>query len=126
MRYTLIISTPPRSSANARACRFAKTLLACEHRIECVFFFDAGASCALASAVSAQDEDNILAQWAALAPNTTLTVCSASAAKYGVLSADEAARLQQVATAHPAFEVGGLGQLQAAIGISDRVVSFNG
>lgn len=129
MNYTLIVSASPRtSSANARACRFAQALLQKGHVLTRVFFIDRGVTTALATTLYAQDENNITDQWATLGAENAveLTVCSASAARYGVLHPTEAARLKLQETLHPSFTLGGLGLLQEAIDQSDRVVNFNG
>lgn len=120
MKYTLVISSNPRQRGNTLALDFANALLDKKHTLCCVFFMDEGVSTALSSCLCAQDERNIREDWAQLADHCELTVCSASAAKYGVLGGTEAKR----GTLHPAFTLDGLGVLVAATANSDRVVNF--
>jgi len=129
LNYALLVLSPPDSLINRRALEFCRELLNQSHRIERVFFHDAGAASGLGSTVYPQDERNPTDEWTAFANENQveLIVCIASALKRGVIDAAEAKRYQQQsATMHPAFEIGGLGLLVDAGANCDRLITFGG
>ena len=92
-----------------------------------MFFYQEGVRHGDRLACHAQDEQDRLAQWASLAEEhgTDLVLCIASAVKRGVLDPGEAGRHEKpAASAHPAFELSGLGQLVDAHLQCDRLVTF--
>ncbi len=83
----------------------------------------------LSTAITAQDEADTPQKWVELAGshNLELILCVSSALKRGLLDATEAERYEKEAvTVHPAFEIGGLGQLVDASMESDRLITFGG
>lgn len=125
MIYSLLVLSSPLQSQNA--VRFAAALVQRGHQLERVFFMDDGVYHGQGSAVYPQDEADAGQAWQALHADhgVELVLCSASAAKRGILDAGEAARHErQGATMHPAFSVGGLGLLVEATINADRLVTF--
>ncbi|MEO0437371.1 MAG: DsrE family protein [Pseudomonadota bacterium] len=122
MRYSLLVLVSPEQSALAvHALRFSQALLMAEHRIDCVFFQDAGVLTGLSGCEAAQDELDLRDEWTHFAATDSgkLILCSASAARYGLL-AEEGERLLS------GFTIGGLGELVAAEARSDRTLVFGG
>lgn len=103
------------------ALRFAQALAAAEHQVECVFFQDSGVLTGLSDCEVAQDELDLRAEWTRFAAShaVRLVLCSASAARYGLL-AGNGSRLST------GFTVGGLGELVEAEASSDRSLCFAG
>jgi tRNA 2-thiouridine synthesizing protein D len=130
MKFSLLVmSSPQGSQAGDSAWRFARAALDTGHEVYRVFFYLEGSYHGNALSVPPQDEVDRAARWAELAAqhDVDLVLCIASAAKRGVLDADEAARHEKAAaSAHPAFTVSGLGQLVDAHLNSDRLVTFGG
>lgn len=123
----LVLAAPASGHASLTAARFARTLLARGHSLQRVFFLDDGTLTGLASAVTPQDEQAPLQQWVALAEarQTELVLCISSALKRGLLDSAEATRHERpAATAHLAFELGGLGLLVESAQTVDRLVTF--
>ncbi len=123
----LVLASPTAGHGSLTAARFARALLARGHRLQRVFFLDNGTLTGLATAVTPQDEQSPLQQWAQLAEEhqTELVLCISSALKRGLLDATEATRHERAAaTVHPAFELGGLGLLVEAAQTADRLVTF--
>lgn len=121
MRYTLLVLSPPDiGSSNRHALGFARAVIAAGHTLECVFFFDAGALTALSDTEAPQDEDDLRSHWQALASeaHTTLQVCVASAARFGLADPVNKERLLS------GFGIAGLGALAEAQLSSDRLLSF--
>ncbi|MEM8562756.1 MAG: sulfurtransferase complex subunit TusD [Pseudomonadota bacterium] len=124
----LVTSTPFSGQGAATAARFAHTLIEQGHELSSVFFLDAGVENGAANAVCPQDESDILGLWIELAEQhqVELTLCIASALRHGMLDEAEAERYERAATVHPAFSIGGLGQLVDANAKADRVITFGG
>ncbi|MCB1695856.1 MAG: sulfurtransferase complex subunit TusD [Halioglobus sp.] len=130
MIYALLVMSSPASGQCAMtAARFARGVLARGHSIKRVFFLDAGTGAGSATAVYPQDESARLQPWVDLAEQhgVELSLCIASALKYGMLDEAEATRYdRRRGTIHPAFTLAGLGQLVDAAASVDRMVSFGG
>tara|TARA_R110002110_G_scaffold405550_1_gene624770 strand:+ start:33288 stop:33683 length:396 start_codon:yes stop_codon:yes gene_type:complete len=123
----LVLAGPASGHSSLTAARFARALLARGHHLQRVFFLDNGTLTGLASAVTPQDEQGALEQWVQLAAEhqTELILCISSALKRGLLDSTEATRHERpAATAHPSFELGGLGLLVEAAQTADRLVTF--
>lgn len=130
MIYSLLVLSSPASGHGARhAAGFARAVLARGHTLHRVFFLDDGAYTGAAAAVPPQDEPGALQTWTDLASEHALdlVLCVSSALRRGVVDETEARNRELGAsTAHPAFSIGGLGQLVEAWTVSDRIVSFGG
>ncbi|MEM6582470.1 MAG: sulfurtransferase complex subunit TusD [Pseudomonadota bacterium] len=130
MRYALLVTSSPFSGQGAAtAAHFARALLAQGHELSSVFFLDAAVENGAACAVPPQDETDALPVWIELAEQhgVELTLCVASALRYGVLDTQEAERHERLAaTIHPAFTIAGLGQLVDAGSKADRLITFGG
>jgi tRNA 2-thiouridine synthesizing protein D len=128
MNYCLVVlSSPYASDASGRAAKFARALLGRGHEIGQVFFYDEGTYGGLGTAICPQGEVSALQDWTNLQSDYALelVLCIGSAIKRGVLDGTEAERHEQAgATIHPAFILGGLGQLVDASSRCDRLVSF--
>ena len=130
MIYSLLIVASPVSGHGARtAAGFALSAIASGHSIQRVFFLDDGVYCGTASAVFPQDEADRLQPWLQLAREhaVELVLCVSSALRRGMLDPTEAERHEKAAaTVHPAFCIGGLGQLVEAVNQCDRLITFGG
>lgn len=121
MQYALLILSSPDAGHSARhALMFARAVLRAGHRIECVFFFDAGVLTAAAGCEAPQDEDDLRAGWQALQDEHSLRLvaCVASAHRFGVAAA------AQAADGPSGFEIAGLGELIEAAANADRLQTF--
>jgi len=123
--YSLLVLSSPLKSTNA--ARFAQA--ACErgHQFVRVFFMDDGVYHGQGNAVYPQDETPPGTLWQSLRDEygLELVLCISSSLKRGILNSEEAARHEQHSAAiHPAFEIGGLGQLVDAAAHSDRLITF--
>ncbi len=128
MRFSiLVLNAPSSGQAGDSAWAFARAVVDAGHELYRVFFYHEGVGHGDRLATPAQDEVDRQARWASLAEETgtDLVLCIASAVKRGVLDAGEASRHEKTAaSAHPAFELSGLGQLVDAHMQSDRLVTF--
>lgn len=109
------------------AQRFIIAALAAGHLIEQVFFYHDAVAEADANAAPAQDDPTALEPWPLLAKrgNFALNVCVAAAARRGVLSTEEAKRLEKpCANLQQGFELVGLGVFIEGLINADRVVTF--
>ncbi len=128
MKYAILVrSAPAVSQAPTTAVHFARAAMAAGHEIVRIFFYQAGVLNALNTLCPAQDDALLPKAWHELAESgTELMVCAASAARHGVLGADEAKRYGHP---HPTldeahFVVGGLGSWVEAVQLVDRVLVF--
>ncbi len=116
-RFALMVCHPPDSILRARsALAFVRHLLAAGHQLPCVYFYQAGAGLALATAQISSDDFNPRQHWQQLATEHALElkVCVGSAQRRGVME-------QTLATG---FSIVGLGQWIAAAAAADRVIRF--
>jgi tRNA 2-thiouridine synthesizing protein D len=115
------------SQASATALRFSLAALAKGHTIHQVFFYHDGVHTASALSVPPQDEPSPQAGWHAVSTDhgVRLAVCIAASLKRGIIDEQERARYRlSAASAHPAFEIVGLGQLVESVMSSDRFITF--
>jgi len=128
--YSLLVLSSPASGQGAQtAAAFAHAVIAREHTIQRVFFFDAGTYNGSSQAIFTQDESDRLQPWLDLAQqhSVELILCISSAIRRGLLDDTEAQRYDKPGPGiHPAFTVSGLGQLVDAAAHSDRLVTFGG
>ena len=128
MMFSLLVTAPAIANSNAWAAyHFAKAITESEHSVYRVFFYGDGTYTANALSIAPQDQECITQLWAALGTqhNIDLCVCVSSASRRGIIGLDEAKRHNKLsASIHPAFTIGGLGQLVDATSHSERVVSF--
>ncbi len=128
MRFSiLVLNSPTAAQAGDSAWAFARAAVDAGHELYRVFFYDEGVAHGSLLATPAQDDVDRQARWVELAEQqgADLVLCIASAVKRGVLDSGEAQRHEKPgASAHPAFELSGLGQLVDAHINSDRLVTF--
>ena len=125
----LVLNSPGAAQSGDSALAFARAVVEAGHELYRVFFYHEGVQHGDRLAVPAQADIDRQAAWAALAADhkVDLVLCIASAIRRGVLDENEAGRHEQTAaSAHPAFELSGLGQLVDAHLHSDRLVTFGG
>ncbi|WP_028115504.1 sulfurtransferase complex subunit TusD [Ferrimonas senticii] len=126
-RFVIFVNGPAYGSQHAySALRFAEAVLAQGHQLAQVFFYQDGVHNASSLLSPASDEFAINKQWRALHQQGVALVCCASAAlRRGVVDAEAAQDLDQVAgNLDPAFTLGGLGEYVTAAATADRVVQF--
>jgi len=129
MKFAIALFAPPHAPSSRRALRFAESVLAGDHEIVRLFFYQDGVHNASSAVVAPQDEQDTAAQWSALIAEHQLdaVVCIAAALRRGVLDQDEAARYQRpAASVSPPWELSGLGQLHEAAQLADRLICFGG
>ena len=129
MKFVIALFSPAHSPASRRALRFAEAVLAGGHEIVRLFLYQDGVHSASANPVTAQDEEDIAAQWARFVNAHELdgVVCIAAGLRRGVLDEQEAKRHQRpAANLAPGWELSGLGQLHEAGQQADRLVGFGG
>jgi len=126
--YTLLVlCSPDAGTVPVAAVRFAGAAIERGHRIRRVFFQDEGVRHGDALQVFPQDEVGITQLWTDLHARheIDLVLCISSCLRRGLLDETESQRYEKsAATLHPAFTIGGLGQLLEAAAESDRLVTF--
>lgn len=129
MKFVIALFSPAHSPASRRALRFSEAVLAGGHEIVRLFLYQDGVHSASANVVTAQDEEDIAAQWSGFINANRLdgVVCIAAGLRRGVLDEQEAKRRQRpAANLAPDWELSGLGQLHEASQQADRLVCFGG
>ena len=129
MQFVLLISCAPHSAAMRRALCFARELLAQEHSIGRLFFYQDAVHVASALQVCAQDEQHPGLQWQQLIQQHSLDAvgCVAAALRRGVVDQAEADRYRLPASnLLSGFTLSGLGQLHEAMQDGDRLLHFKG
>ncbi|MBQ0760434.1 MAG: sulfurtransferase complex subunit TusD [Gammaproteobacteria bacterium] len=126
--FAILVTGQPYSDQSSKtALQFCKALIASQHRICRVFFFNDGVHCANSFITPPQDEHAIPKQWQALQQDydLDLVVCVSSALRRGIIDQKEAQRYEidghNMATG---FSIGGLGQWVDACINADRVIRF--
>lgn len=112
-----MVSSSPQSRLVARtAVEFARTAVATGHCLDCVFFYQDGATTALSNDLAGGDDFDPRRHWQRLAADheVDLVVCSGSAERRGVGQHNLA----------PGFRISGLGRWLEALGKADRVMTF--
>lgn len=127
-RVSILVMSSPIDSQNASsALRFARTVLASEHELAGVFFYQQGVQNANSFSIQSSDEYGIYTAWSELSHSNhcPLLVCVSAATQRGVISAQDAADndLAHFNLTAP-FESVGLGDLAALLHNSDRLVQF--
>jgi tRNA 2-thiouridine synthesizing protein D len=125
----LVLSSPCSGQTSATAAKFAVSVLARGHSIHRVFFLDDGVFAGASSLVLPQDESSTVERWVELHDRHSidLVLCVSSALKRGLVDSAEAKRYElESATAHPAFEISGMGQLVDTCNACDRLITFGG
>lgn len=94
--------------------QLASAWLAAGHRLEAVYFYQAGARYGLKTPVISSDDFDPVAGWLALADQQSLplSICIGSAERRGVVAS----------TVAPGFSITGLGTWLAAAAAADRVL----
>ncbi len=129
MKFALAVFAAPQSPASRRALRFAQALLAQQHQLLRIFFYQDGVHNASRNIVSPQDELDLPAEWQDFVREQQLDapVCIAAALRRGLLNREEANRYgRSAANLNPEWELGGLGLWHEAMQQADRVVCFGG
>lgn len=126
MRYVLMVRQPVYGSQGAfLAYQFACALLEQGHRIQQIFFAQAGVTNGNAFVYPANDEFNLICAWQALARthHIPLHLCIAAAQRRGIVDATTAAQANQHNLAE-GFILAGLGEFSKAVLEADRVISI--
>lgn len=129
MKFAIALFAPPHAPSARRALRFAQAVLAGGHEITRLFFYQDGVHSAAQTPVTPQDELDLSAEWRDFVREQQLdgVVCIAAALRRGVLNQQEAERYQRSAASLGAdWTLSGLGQLQDAAQLSDRLICFGG
>lgn len=114
--FTIIVEGEPYGSeSSSLAFLFAKESVK-KHIVQAVFFYQNGVYNANKFTNPANDECNLIEEWAALAKqkNIRLVLCSAAGERRGISNSV----LQEQ------FEIGGLSDLAVFIDSSDKVIQF--
>lgn len=121
MKISLAIYAAPHTDGNAeRAYHFARSALQLNHQIYRLFFFNEGVlNCA-------DDTTYLCKQWQSLIEKHRLDaiICSASAEKRGLTSAQNYSQDSATKPIHAAFQPGGIAQLIDAAAHSERLLTF--
>jgi tRNA 2-thiouridine synthesizing protein D len=127
MKFAIVVKSAALDSQGAwSAAQFAAKALNMGHEITRIFFYQQGTMNGSAQNQQPQGQPDCSEHWQALADQgIDLCLCISSAVRRGVMDANEAKRHNKHATLHPAFSIGGLGQLVDAHAKSDRVVTFH-
>ncbi len=115
MLYTIVVQSSHLNN-NSEALALAQELLNNKHKISVIFFLFDAAYTANAFIDMPTDEPNISQQWSAFAKQHSikLIVCSASAARRGIVAANLA----------DGFNLGSIGELVESCDAADHVVSL--
>lgn len=127
LHYTLFVTGPAYGTQQARsAYQFANALLTQQHRIDAIFFYQAGVDNANQLSAPASDEFDLVRAWESLAKkhDIALHVCVAAALRRGIVDEANAPAASKIANLSPAFTLSGLGALAQATLTSDRVIQF--
>lgn len=125
MDYVLAIKSPVYGAQGAYlAYQVAEVLLAAEHNITQIFFFQDGISNANALINPASDEINLLEKWLNLAKlhHLPLHLCISAAQRRGVV--DHQTSKSQQSNLAEGFILAGLGEFSQAILKADRLLTF--
>lgn len=128
LTYALVVTGSAYGSQAARsAYLFAEALIAQQHKLEVVFFYQDGVSNASSLLVPANDEFDLTHAWQSLASKhgVKLEICIAAALRRGIVGEDEA-QLHKLKASNLAagFSQVGLGSLSERLLTADRVVQF--
>ena len=116
MKYVIIINSAPLANqASLSAYHFANALLAKQHELLTVFFYQDAAYHGLTQTVIPVHEANIIQNWQTLARQhqLDLTICSAAALRRGV-----------TLETNSGFHLAGLGYLLEICQQADKVINF--
>lgn len=117
MRYVLAIKSPVYGAQGAYlAYQFAEELLAQQHEISQIFFFQHGVSNGNAFVEPASDEFNLPEHWKKLAETHRLPL-------HLCISASQRRGITEQNLAEP-FVLAGLGEFSKAVFEADRVITF--
>ncbi|MDH0745235.1 sulfurtransferase complex subunit TusD [Pseudomonas sp. GD03842] len=129
MKFAIALFSPAHAPSSRRALLFAQAVVAAGHEIVRLFFYQDGVHSASSNVVTAQDEQDIPAQWREFvtAHHLDAVVCIAAGLRRGVLNQEEAERYSRpAANLTSPWELSGLGQLHDAVQAADRLISFGG
>jgi len=128
MNYSIVINTSRQNvERHLSALALAKIICANPQNTLSLFFWQDGTDTALAYCQPPRNEISIQQRWISFAADhqIPLQVCIASSLRRGVLDNAEAKRHDApMATAHPSFEIAGLGALIEARCSADRNLQF--
>lgn len=130
MKFTIAVFSPPHAPSSRRALRFCEALLASEHEISRLFFYQDGVHNASRAVIAPQDEPAVSSEWAAFIRHHSLdaVVCIAAALRRGTLDVNEAQRHGRLGadTVEAPWVLSGLGQLHEACQDTNRLICFGG
>lgn len=126
MRYVLAIKQPIYGTQGAFfAYQFANALVAKEHQISQIFFFQEGVSNGNAFVSPANDEFNLQKAWQKFSQThqVPLHLCIAASQRRGIVDNSTAFSAEQNNLAEP-FVLAGLGEFSKAMLEADRVITL--
>lgn len=127
LNYCLLVTGPAYGNQRASsALQFAEALLARNHHIEMVFFYQDGVCNANSLISPASDEFNIVVAWQQLAQHhlVELHVCVAASLRRGIANALSASDIHLENNIPAEFKLSGLGILAQAALNCDRFLQF--
>lgn len=115
---SLCIQQSPQHGHSHHALRYARAAVAAGHKLQQVFFYQAGVLHALAS----QRDDDKISAWVEFSRQhqVPLVVCHTVAEHYGMHAGVD----KESANLNPAFDAAGLTEFLVALSESDKVVQF--
>ncbi|RKF20852.1 sulfurtransferase complex subunit TusD [Alginatibacterium sediminis] len=127
LTYLLVVNSAVYGQQSAaHALKFAQAITESEHTLSAVFFYQDGVSNALSTLLPASDEVNLVHRWKDLGRQhgVDLLVCSAAAARRGLIDETEATSADLVCTQDDAFISAGLAELAMLSLKADRVIQL--
>ncbi|SDK37731.1 tRNA 2-thiouridine synthesizing protein D [Ferrimonas sediminum] len=126
--FLVVVNGEPYGSQSAwSALKFCESVIAAGHRLEQVFFYQAGVLNASRMLMPASDELNLLGRWQQLHQQhqVPLVSCVSAGLRRGIIDT-EAAEDAGLDSANLAsgFILGGLGELVTTMQAADRTVQF--
>lgn len=128
MKFSLLITGAPYTAqTSCSAYHFAKAVIAKNHQIQQVFFYQDGVHHANNLIYIPTDELQIITLWQTLAEenNFELAICSTSALLRGIVDKPFAEHYEKTThNLNPAFQMSSLTQMYEAITQADRFITF--
>ncbi|BCE01800.1 sulfurtransferase complex subunit TusD [Marinicellulosiphila megalodicopiae] len=127
MKFSICVVAHPLDSAHRTAIRFCNALIAKNHQIEQIFFYQDAVILASNLLVPAQDEYPTQQNWLDFSNQNQieLNVCVSAAIKRGVLNDADCARYNKnQSNVHSCFNIVGLGEFLTSMDNADKQVTF--
>jgi len=123
MKFALMVTTKPTDPKTVTAINIANSIVAQDHELLGVFFYQEGVLNASEYLCIPNDEYQATRKWIMFTQSTTvpLHLCSTAAEKHGLIEETEQEDFEHVS---PAFQVSGLGQLVELSSQADKVIKL--